>query len=176
MHNAFEVSPAFLASLKISAPSRDGGPAYLDTAAASKLIRHMLKAAFPAVKFSVRSSRYAGGSSISIRWQDGPSQARVDAMVSPLEGKGFDGMQDLSYLKAPFTLNGQLTQTYCYIHCSRELSASLKDRAAKQIGEYFDCEVPSADERGRMVGPDGYHDWSTMIYRACEDRTRYAAR
>lgn len=174
MTNAIEVSPALFSSLKITAPSYAGGVSCLDTAAAAKLIRHLLKAAFPAVKFSVRTSRYAGGSSIDISWQDGPSHGRVDALVSQIEGKGFDGMQDLEYTKAPFLLNGTPVRAYCYIRCTRHISDRLRERAAQQVAAYYGCALPPADQRGRQLSPDGYHDWSTLIYRACEDRTRFS--
>jgi hypothetical protein len=71
------------------------GTTYLSTAETAKLVRKALKAAFPGVKFSVRSSEYAGGSSISVRYTDGPRSSKVDAVAGQYAGADFDGMIDL---------------------------------------------------------------------------------
>jgi hypothetical protein len=70
---------------------------HIDTAETAKMIRASLKKAFPGVTFSVRISRYAGGSSINIDWIDGPTKGMVDALVGSYQGKGFDGMIDMAY-------------------------------------------------------------------------------
>ena len=70
---------------------------YIDVAETAKLIRKQLKAKFPAIKFGVRSQRYAGGSSINISWEDGPTGKAVDAIVQPFCGGRFDGMIDMAY-------------------------------------------------------------------------------
>lgn len=70
---------------------------YIDVAETAKLIRKQLKAKFPAVKFGVRSQRYAGGSSIDIDWTDGPTGKAVDSVVKPFCGGRFDGMIDMAY-------------------------------------------------------------------------------
>ena len=70
---------------------------WIDTADVAKLVRKHLKKEFPGVTFSVRSSRYAGGSSVDVRWTDGPTQNAVDAIVAPFSGAKFDGMIDLQY-------------------------------------------------------------------------------
>jgi hypothetical protein len=75
-------------------PSRSVG---IRTTDGAKLIRGLLKRKFPNVKFSVKSSMYAGGSSISIGWDDGPTQNLVDAYVKDFAGSGFDGMIDMKY-------------------------------------------------------------------------------
>lgn len=69
----------------------------LDVVETAKLIRARLRDEFPGVKFSVRSDRYAGGSSIRIRWTDGPPVSAVDPVTGPFAGKSFDGMIDLAY-------------------------------------------------------------------------------
>ena len=72
-------------------------PVHISLTDTAKLIRTVLKARFPGVKFSVRSERYAGGCSISVRWVDGPSS--IDGILSPYNGKGFDGMIDMAYYR-----------------------------------------------------------------------------
>lgn len=70
---------------------------YLSTADTAKLIRTALRAAFPGVTFRVRSKVYSGGSSITVRWTDGPSPRAVKAITDPFSGKDFDGMIDMSF-------------------------------------------------------------------------------
>lgn len=70
---------------------------YIDTVVQAKLIRAQLKKHFPETKFSVKSDRYAGGSSIRVRWTNGPTQPEVDAITDPFAGGGFDGMIDMAY-------------------------------------------------------------------------------
>jgi hypothetical protein len=70
---------------------------YLSCAATAKLVRAALKKAFPGVKFSVRSSTYAGGASMSVKWMDGPTAKQVEGITSAYCGSGFDGMIDLKY-------------------------------------------------------------------------------
>lgn len=67
---------------------------YISTTETAKLIRKSLKEAFPGVKFSVCSHKYAGGSSINVRWTDGPTTEQVDEIVNRFEGSYFDGSID----------------------------------------------------------------------------------
>lgn len=70
---------------------------YLSCAETAKLVRAQLKAKFPSVKFSVKSSVYSGGASIDVRWMDGPTGEMVGAVTKPFAGGGFDGMIDMAY-------------------------------------------------------------------------------
>lgn len=70
-------------------------PRYLTCAESAKLLRAALKAAFPGVKFGVRSHTYAGGASIDVEWLDGPTSADVDAVCNRFKAADFDGMIDM---------------------------------------------------------------------------------
>lgn len=59
---------------------------HLDATETAKLIRKALKANFPGVKFSVRSYKYAGGSSIRVRWDDGPTYDAVNPVCQAFAG------------------------------------------------------------------------------------------
>jgi hypothetical protein len=63
----------------------------------AKLVRFALRRAFPSVKFSIRSNRYSGGSSIDVRWSDGPTVACVKSVTMNYAGGGFDSSIDLAY-------------------------------------------------------------------------------
>jgi hypothetical protein len=68
---------------------------YLSCADTAKHIRAALKAAFPGIKFGVRSSTYAGGASIRVGWTDGPTVKMVEEIGGSFAGGRFDGSIDL---------------------------------------------------------------------------------
>ncbi len=70
---------------------------YIDTADVAKMLRPVLRRTFPGVKFSVRISRYSGGSSVGIGWTDGPTEAQVSAVAEGFQGGRFEGMTDCAY-------------------------------------------------------------------------------
>lgn len=65
----------------------------------AKLVRADLKAAFPEIKFSVRSDRC-----IRVSYDAEVLSADVRAVVCKYEGEGFDGMQDLRYSKGAYAV------------------------------------------------------------------------
>jgi len=81
-------------------------PVYYSTTETAELVRTQLKEVFPGVKFSVRSKKYSGGSSIRVSWIDGPTPKEVDEVVSYFEGAVFDGMIDLKSYVTKVSENG----------------------------------------------------------------------
>ena len=77
---------------------------YVNVVGTAKLIRTALKTKFPGTKFSVTSSKYAGGASIDVTYMDGPTGKEVEAVVKPYSGKGFDGMIDMAYYLTSYML------------------------------------------------------------------------
>lgn len=68
----------------------------LTTAAlAAKEIRKELKTAFPAVKFSIKSSNFSMGDSVNIDWVDGPTSKEVATITDKYQYGRFNGMEDL---------------------------------------------------------------------------------
>lgn len=72
-------------------PSNSG----FDCVVAAKNIRKELKKAFPAIKFSVRSSSYSGGNSINVDYVDGVARVEVEAIVNKYQYGSFNGMEDI---------------------------------------------------------------------------------
>ena len=109
----------------------------LDCAAAAKLIRKDLKAAFPGVKFSVTSSRFSMGSSVSVSYTNGPLRANVEAIVEAYGGKGFDGMTDSSYQNEGslrMTVDGPaIVQTHAWLSVSRSYSDEARAAAKRHV-------------------------------------------
>lgn len=102
---------------------------YLSVTETAALIRQSLKEAFPGVKFTVRSSKYAGGSSISVSWVDGPAAALVDAITGRFEASYVDGMIDYKG-SCYHTLNGEPVRFGAdFINIYREYSEAAKARA-----------------------------------------------
>lgn len=79
---------------------------YLSCTETAELLRKALKEAFPKVKFGVRSKRYSGGASISVRWTDGPRTARVQAITDRFEGAAMDASTDCKIYRTSL-LEGQ---------------------------------------------------------------------
>lgn len=64
-------------------------------AAAAKAIKAELKAAFPTVKFSVRSESFSMGDAVRIQWADGPITKQVTAITDKYQYGSFNGMEDI---------------------------------------------------------------------------------
>ena len=54
---------------------------YESTADTAQRVRKALRHYFPDVKFSVRSRVYSGGSSIDVRWTNGPRTRAVEQVA-----------------------------------------------------------------------------------------------
>lgn len=112
---------------------------YLDAAELARIIRADLKQAFPAVTFSVKTSRYAGGSSVRINWTDGPIDAQVGDVIGRYKAQGFDGMTDSETNRGPVRLwDGRLVSIHSYIFTQRRVSDSLRARVAEWFDRHFD--------------------------------------
>lgn len=68
---------------------------YASAAHGSKNLKKELAAAFPGVKFSVRSSTFSGGDSIDVSWTLGPTQKEVEAITGKYQEGHFNGMEDI---------------------------------------------------------------------------------
>lgn len=65
---------------------------------AATSIRTELRERHPDTVFSVRSRRYSGGDSVSVRWAKGPSAEEVGKITRKYEQGYFDGNTD-SYVR-----------------------------------------------------------------------------
>ncbi len=136
---------------------------WLTTAETAAIMRRELKAAFPRVKFSVKSSVYSMGSSVHIGWTDGPTEERVSAITDKYSSRGFDGSIDLEYqikhymmpdgsigvagsggtegsmgyvprFANPIPINARIVHLGSgYVFCQRQHSDALKDACGPQV-------------------------------------------
>jgi hypothetical protein len=103
---------------------------YLSCAETAKLVRSALKESFPGVKFSVKSSVYSGGASITVSYVNGPAYDQVKSVVGMFEGSYFDGMTDYKGIKYS-SLDGQEVRFGAdYLFVNRQFTASILTGAA----------------------------------------------
>lgn len=148
------------------------------------VFRKLLKANFPACKFSVRSDY----NSVNVRWTDGPTEKQVKAVLSGFEAGHFDGMDDSYHYdrSSVVMVDGTAYRPGVqYVFTNRHTSAALARRAAAQIADYFGIPAPTIIDQGTYWNVDEANrsnpevrqatgeDWGILIHRACEDRTRY---
>lgn len=113
----------------------------IDSADCAKLVRAALKQAFPSVKFSVRTDRYAGGSSVDVKWTDGPTSDAVERVAKRFEGATFDGMIDLKEYKRDSMLNGEPVSFGAdYVMCTRLVSVEFAQRIADELSDRYGVE------------------------------------
>lgn len=117
---------------------------YISVADTAKLVRKALKAAFPGVKFGVRSKSYSGGASINVSWVNGPTSDSVDAICREFRGAVFDGMIDLkSYVT--HEVDGESVHYGAdYIFCTREMTRefiSNVERAYESLSDEERCAM-----------------------------------
>lgn len=153
--------------------------------AAAKNIRIELKAAFPGIKFSVRTDRFSGGDSIDVSWTDGPNSAQVDAIINKYAAGYFNGMEDIyESVRSPWT---DLFGDAKYVHSRREnsdaaIAAAIRTVKAVYAGNLAQRgieEISVADYRGGKLmtveimdgGWSDYWSLQSIIYRTLIKRT-----
>lgn len=110
---------------------------YLSCAETAKLLRLALKESFPGVKFSVRSSVYAGGASIHVKWMDGPTSAAADPILSAFKGAYFDGMIDYQGSRY-HALDGRPVHFGSnFVFGERRLTKPMAEAVAAKVAEKF---------------------------------------
>jgi hypothetical protein len=155
------------------------GPGGLSTTETAKMLRKVLKEASPGIKFSVKSNRYAGGSSIRVSWTDGPTAAQIKSLTDRFEGAYFDGSIDYKGHRY-HTLDGKPVSIYCdYIFEERSHSeAALTSAIVAAVMEFGPFNIPTAEDfqegRSLTTSPIGNYDgspfwsWSNIIRRTLE--------
>ncbi|HEY0878966.1 MAG TPA: LPD29 domain-containing protein [Zeimonas sp.] len=147
--------------------------------AAAKNIRIELAAAFPGVKFSVKSSRFSMGDSIDVRWTDGPIAAQVEEIVGKYQAGSFDGMTDLyTYERNAWR---DAFGDAKYVQTAREdsdraIASAIRTVFARYPGNFRDIARPgieqyrSGDLRSVQV-PGFNNDLQSLVRREAYRRT-----
>jgi len=129
---------------------------YIEETEVAKMIRQTLKESFPAVKFSVKTHKYSGGSSIDVGWTNGPTREMVETKVGHFHGATFDGMQDLKEYHES-ELNGQKVRfANDFLFFNRRVSDDIVMRAFLAWNE-------SHVEKLEMIGGAIYGDHNFWV-------------
>ena len=123
------------------------GKQYATAADSAKLVRADLKAAWPGMKFSVRSER----STVNVEWTDGPTTKQVEALLGKFEMGYFDGMDDSYKYTSTYMVDG-VDYSVKYLFCWRNMSAEAEARFDELIRQY----------RGDLEGKPDY-EIATLI-------------
>lgn len=123
-------------------PHPSAATQYVSVTDTAKILRGVLKGAFPGVKFSVRSESYSGGASINIQWVDGPITSAVDEVMKPYAGATFDGMIDLKSSVTAMYQGRRVRFGADYIFTYREHSAEFLRAIATVVSDSYDIPAP----------------------------------
>ena len=101
---------------------------------ATKNIKIELKELFPKTKFSIKSSSFAGGDSIDVRWADGPTNEEVNKVICKYQEGDFDSMSDCyNYHSGDKREFNKKHGGVMFIFSKRKYSVKFLRLAAKQI-------------------------------------------
>lgn len=128
---------------------------YVSSTDTAKIIRRELKANFPDIKFSVRTDSYSGGSSIRIKWTDGPPTAEVESLVSRYKAGWFDGMTDCYEYDNELVANedGSLELIHYapkFVFCTRNMSEGRRRYYWREVERFLGVKVDRAKEHDAL--------------------------
>jgi hypothetical protein len=161
-------------NMRTSTSIRGQETIYFDITETAKILREELKKHWPTVKFSVRCDRYSMGSSIDVKYNDGPPQKAVEAVVKPFVGSTFDGMQDL---KSPrftrYKINGVMRDVHFggdFIHVRRnhtpegeaKIKATIKEKYGFDWSHDMDFQPGVSEQLLNRGFRTPWHLWSTV--------------
>jgi hypothetical protein len=128
----------------------------------AKIIRGILKKSYPKTKFSVTSKSFAGGDSVRIDWEDGPTFEEIQAIGDKYQAGHFNGMIDLyeyNHNKSGLTVK--------YVLCQRSMSDKVRADVRADIEKKYGIDL--SDDKAVF---DKFHCWpDTLIYRESRERT-----
>lgn len=110
------------------------------TTEVAQIIRDELKKKFPTTKFSVRSQKYSGGSSINVYWTDGASGVEVDEFTKQFEGASYDGSQDMKTYHNSIWNGQEVKWGVDFVGCSRSYSKESLEAWSNKVAKELGCE------------------------------------
>ena len=144
--------------------------------AAAKNMRIELKAAFPAVKFSVKSRRASMMDAIDVSWIDGPTVDQVDEIIQRYRAGRFDGMDDSynyernawrdAFGDAKYVSGGRSLSDKAILSAMRTLKAQGRISQDATLEQYRRGNLYQAS-----IGGSGMESEQDAIYRAAARRT-----
>lgn len=133
-------------------------------AQAASLTRKEIKAAYPALKFTCTSSRYSGGSSLNVHFNDQPRDVlkAITALANKYQYGHFDGMTDCYEIS---NSRDDLPQVK-FVFVSNQMSAAKKQEVYSRIRQEWEGgkELPESYEAGCNIHFQGDYI-SQMVWR-----------
>lgn len=135
-------------------------------------IRTELKAAFPGIKFSVKTRNYAGGCSIDVEWQDGPTGSLVEAITNKYQEGHFNGMEDIYESNR----NNVFTPVFGgakYVGTTRSYSREFLEAVATKTARKWGQPVPTvrvSEYSGAWIDRDGLKPLTSWDFSSTIDR------
>jgi hypothetical protein len=108
-----------------------------EQAQAAAAIRKELKALYPTVKFSVTSISYAGGDSVHINWDNGPTWEEVENITGKYQYGNFNGMEDIYEYSNNRKDIPQSKYVIAQRHITEDKREEVKHRLEKEYGIDF---------------------------------------
>ena len=139
----------------------------MNTVERAREIRKELKSKFKGVKFSVRTKKYSGGSSISVSWVDFPTVEAVEEITSKYE----------SVSRCEYTgeiLSGGNTYIHTYNTWSEDMETNIKENLILKYGiEFYSEHIEGYDfyRYAREIYQDMYNKSLVTESEAKEEQT-----
>lgn len=111
------------------------GKTLTSAAQASQRIKNILKKEYPNIKFSVKSSNYANGSSVNVSWFDGVPSKELEGFLRQFQQGHFDGMIDLY----EYSNTKDMPQAK-FVFGKRTVSKEKREIISKQLAKLMNIE------------------------------------
>ena len=116
-----------------------------EQAQAAKQIKTILKKAFPKTKFRVVSDSFAGGDSVNIRWEDGPTDDAVRELTHQYQEGHFNGMEDIY----EYSNDRDDIPQAKYVLRQRDLSVGAQMAKKTELVAFYGIKDPESDAEWR---------------------------
>lgn len=159
----------------------DKGFKIADTRKTTSLLKKYLQEKF-GVKFSVRTEKYSGGSSMNVSYTGGPSKDKVEAIVNRLQYGNFNGMEDIYEYKddsqTGLIIDGYKLETFKYNFVRREMPDSISFQMAKAVESIAKFPFPELTDMAAFRANFSERwgsawNWSDFIYQNGEQKTNF---
>lgn len=127
-------------------------PTKSSSANCATAIREELKKDFPNVKFSVKSSNFAGGDSVHVAWTEGPTTLEVSKVTSKYQYGRFDGMTDMY----EYSNNIEGLPQSKYVQTRREISEEVNNVVKEAVRKLFNFSNMTEWEQEREINSYAY--------------------
>lgn len=135
-----------------------------NAAQCAKEIRVELKKAFPQIKFTVRSSNFAGGNAVDIRYENGVPVKDIEKITDKYQYGHFNGMEDIY----EYSNNREDIAQAKYIMVQREISQEIREAVKQEVAKKFGIVDSSDEQEWQKV----FRSWSDqVIWKELQDRS-----